>query len=456
MKSVHFIGIGGSGMSSLALYCLEAGYKVTGSDISHSTTVKSLVALGAEVVDNHSTSLLRDADAVVYSSAITIDNMELQFARDAQKKLFHRSEFLNELSKGFKCIAVAGSHGKTTTSAMITFVLNQLNLSPKAIIGGRMRFNNSGHLYGSGDLFVIEADESDGSFLNYEPFITVITNIGLDHLDHHESLDGLKQSFRDFMEKTDEKGGCVVGWDNSHCREIAENYQRRIVSYGTKLGCDTRLLKLESYHGRQKFDVMIERDRFQFELPLIGTHNALNAMAALSVFRILEINIADCIEALKGFPGVDRRLNTIFSNEELIVLDDYAHNPDKINACILAVKQNWPDYKLHVAFQPHRYSRLMTTWAETCSSFGSSDLVYLLPVYSAGESEPTDYNSEKLLSDIKSSSQKNTFIVDSFDNIVEMFDNNRSAKDIFLTIGAGDIFKAANIIGEHFGQKKEK
>lgn len=444
-EPVHFIGIGGVGMSGLAQLSCQRGMQVQGSDLAASQYVQDLRALGIPVAASHAALALGNAKTVVYSSAIPASNPELLAAKERGLKLLHRSEFYAWLMQGQKAITVSGTHGKTTTSAMIAHMLCELGLDPTVAVGGRMhRFNGPAHL-GKGSLFVAEADESDGSFSRYQPHLGILTNIDSDHLDHYKTPAAMHAAFTQYLANVDKDGFAIIGWDQAICRELSQICAGNRLSYGTVIGCDVRAISYEPRQGETKFKAVVERDVLECRLPMLGKHNVLNALCCLSVARALELDIKKAAEALASYTGVERRMSLIFDNNHVKVFDDYAHNPGKISACVSAIKESWPQRPLHVVFQPHRFSRLETMYDELMSSFGSADHVYVLPVYAAGETTTHDFSPQTVAMRMARHSQVSATACDSFSDAVNSLKINLSDRPaIVLTVGAGDVWKVAN------------
>ncbi|MEN9835091.1 MAG: UDP-N-acetylmuramate--L-alanine ligase [Pseudomonadota bacterium] len=447
-EPVHFIGIGGSGMAGLAEMALHLGISVQGTDIKSSPVTDRLNSKGARVSVGHSAKSLDGAGTVVYSSAINADNPELSLAQSRGIKVLHRSDFLQLLMSGSQAITVAGTHGKSTTSAMIAHVLDDLGCRPKAVIGAEMVRYASPLLLGDGDFFVAEADESDGSFLKYRPYVGILTNIELDHLDFFKTQDALLSAFKSYLVNIEEDGVAVVGWDHPLTRDVGTSYTGDRLTYGFVLGCDVRARDYKCQDGNSTFTAIIERDLVSCSLPLMGRHNVQNALCALAVTRALALNVKDAAASLANFRGVKRRMDRLLTTEKLKIFDDYAHNPGKIAACIQALRQTWPQTKLHVVYQPHRFSRLETMYDEMLQSLDGADTVYVLPVYSAGETTQFDFSPAKIADDLRLRMDLDALACVSLEEAVTTVKRNLVEPAIVLTVGAGDVWRVAEKLKE--------
>lgn len=443
---LHFIGIGGSGMSALAELAHRRGLRVRGSDVRASVVIERLTSLGIPITLGHAASAVEGAATVVRSSAIVDGNPELAAARSRKLRVLHRSELLAALMKGKRAVTVAGTHGKSTTSAMIVHVLESLGLDPEAALGGAMRQYQSAARAGKGDVFIAEADESDGSFLRYQPFVAVVTNVDQDHMEYFKDAQGLERAFAEHLGKIDPEGVAVVGWDSPMLRQAAAKLETRRLAYGFLIGCDVRAIDYRCDQGETFFTAMVERDRVECRLPTLGKHNVQNALAALAVVRGLELDVHAAAEALASFPGVERRMNLVHKSAEVAVFDDYAHNPGKIAACVRALRDSFKERQLHVIYQPHRYSRLETMYDDMLNAVSSADLVHMLPVYSAGETSAQDFSPARLAADLTRRFGVRSIACDSFEAAAASVLGNLKAPAVVLTVGAGDVWKAASLL----------
>ncbi|MBF0440460.1 MAG: UDP-N-acetylmuramate--L-alanine ligase [Oligoflexales bacterium] len=456
-NKIHFIGIGGSGMSPIAQIALHRGFDVSGSDIGDSATISQLRSLGAKIFLEHKKENISEERTIILSSAIQNDNPEVVAAQELKYPIIHRSDFLSYLMKGKKVITVAGTHGKTTTSAIIAHMLHKLNLSPTAAIGGKMVEYESSALCGDGEFFVAEADESDGTLLKYESYISILTNIDHDHMDFFKNFDEVLNLFSAYLKKTDPEGISIIGWDDSNSRNLGAELTVPKLTYGTRLGSEVRAINHAYKAEKTTFTAIVERELVDCEFSLIGKHNVLNALCALAVAKYLNLNMADAAKSISSFKGVNRRLTPIFKSENIKVYDDYAHNPGKIMASIDAIRYCHPKYKIYVVYQPHRFTRLDTMYNETMASFKDADHVFVLPVYAAGEKALKAYSSKALASDIQKISGTNAEGLESFDECIDRLLGVSKERVVFLTVGAGDVFKISHKLGDLFNAKsKEK
>ncbi len=437
-KNLHFIGIGGTGMRPLAEIALHQGYTVTGSDQSTSVSTDFLSNLGAKIAIGHSPEALPSAKevCVIVSSAIKDDNLELKAAEEKSYPIIHRSDLLAALMQGYKSICVSGTHGKTSTTAMLAYMLESLGLDPIAAVGGEIVGRESYALTGKGRYFVAECDESDGTFLKYNPFISVITNIDLDHLDFYKDLEGLKAGFLSFMEKTDPEGWSIVGWDNPSVREIAHQFQGQRLSFGNRIGCEVRGLKFKNEGRLAQYEAVVDKTLVHDFAPLVGKHSFQNILCCLAVTQALELDVQRAAQALRTYPGVKRRFSLIAEVGHVKIFDDYAHNPGKIRSCIEGARDAFPHERIIVIFQPHRYSRLETMYNELMGSFAAADQVFVLPVYAAGEVSLKEFSPQSIAADMSRESR-----VPSFEYKTDLIESllREPKPTVIITIGAGDV-----------------
>lgn len=442
----HFIGIGGSGMSALAELAFRRGLQVRGSDTKSSIVTDRLAALGIKIALEHKASAVEGARTVIRSSAIQDTNPEILAAKQLDIPVIHRSDLLASLMQNKQAITVAGTHGKSTTSAMVVHMLSSLGLDPEAALGGAMRQYQSSARSGNGDFFVAEADESDGSFLRYDPFCAVVTNIDQDHMEYFRSAAGLEQAFSAHLNKIHPDGFAVVGWDSPILRGVAQNVSVRRITFGFVLGSDVRALGYRCNQGETFFTAIVERDQVECKLPTIGRHNVQNALAVLAVARGLDLDVTAAAASLASFPGVERRMNLVHKSEDVALFDDYAHNPGKIAACVQALRDSFQDWQIHVIFQPHRYSRLETMYHDMLKAVSSADLVHMLPVYSAGETSEQDFSPARLASDLKSLYGVSSVPCENFESVTNSVMSHLKPPAVVLTVGAGDVWKAARLL----------
>ncbi len=427
-------------MRPLAEIAFETGYDVTGSDQSRSMNVERLLSRKIGVTIGHAASNLPPLPCdVVISSAVKADNPEFKAARENGYTILHRSDLLNELMAGKKPICVSGTHGKTSTTAMLAYMLHALALDPSAAIGGELVGLEQSSFAGQGEYFVAECDESDGSFLKYEPFLSIITNIDLDHLDHYGDIEGLKTAFLEFAQKTHEDGTAIVGWDNAIVREIMDGFGPLKLAFGTRIGSEVRGTKMVSQGRSFSYEAVVDKTLVKGEAGLVGKHNFQNVLCCLSVAHALKLNLFDAALALSHYPGVGRRFSLMAEHGVTKIYDDYAHNPGKIRSCIEGARSAFPNERILVIFQPHRYSRLETMYNEFMQSFGAADEVFVLPVYAAGETSTQDFSPLRLASDIELKSKVKAHAYAK--EILKERLGLRSLPTVLITIGAGDVWR---------------
>lgn len=439
-KRIHFVGIGGAGMSGIAEVLLTMGYEVSGSDILASDLTRELSGKGAEISIPHRAENVDRADVVVVSSAIGSDNVELKAARSKMTPIITRARMLAELMRLKFSIAVAGAHGKTTVTSMISLALTGGGLDPTIIIGGRLGKLGGGARLGSSEYLVAEADESDGSFLDLYPTIAVVTNIDHEHMDHYGSFDELKSAFARFINKTPFYGVGVICLDDENLQELIPSIEKRFVSYGINSSADYIARDIEFDRLESSFEASargVSIGRVRIGMP--GEHNVRNALAAIAVADELKIDRERIIAALDRFSGVARRSDVKGSARGALVMDDYGHHPTEIRATLRALKVGFPQRRLLVVFQPHRYSRTALLMDQFHKSFYDADMLYLTDIYAAGE-KPIDGASATLIaSGARSHGHKSVFYAASFKEILgELLDQTR-AGDIVLFLGAGSI-----------------
>lgn len=437
-------------MSPLAEYAKLKGYNVSGSDMRLSNETKRLQKIGISISDGHNSNLATNLDYVVYSSAIPKENPEFKAAKKNKSiKLLHRSDYLNLIMQGHEAITITGTHGKTSSTAIVAHMLTELGEDPNAIIGSKLLEWNSGCRFGKGSTFVAEADESDGTFLKYTPFIAAITNIAKDHMDYFKDESHIIQSYSTYLQHIAPDGTAVIGWDNPLSRFVGQGYTKNRLAFGFMIGCDVRGRNLRASEGYLDFDAIVERDLVKCHLPCLGAVNAQNALLALSIARALDLDVKDAASALSTFKGVDRRLNILKNNSSYVLINDYAHNPEKIASAIEAVRSSWPKNKLIVVFEPHRYSRIMPLYEDFTSSFHGADKVLSLPVFAAGEKKHPKFNDEKLAEDISFNSDTTALFMKKSKNALEYLLNENILNHTILLVGAGDIQELAVSLEEN-------
>ena len=383
---IFFVGIGGIGMSGIAELLLNLGYRVSGSDIAMSDVTQRLEKLGGKIFNGHHANHIKDVDVVVTSSAIRQENPEVTAALEASVPVIPRAEMLAELMRLKYSIAVAGAHGKTSTTSMIAGVLAEGGLDPTVVIGGKLKSVNTNAVMGEGDFIVAEADESDGSFLKFSPTIAVVTNIDLEHVDFYENIENIKSVFLNFIDRIPFYGLAVLCLDNESIQDIIPRIKKRFLTYGLSAQADIQAREVEFEGMQSRFNVFYNDTCYgPVSLNLPGIHNVYNALATISVGFELDIPFEKVRDALGHMQGVARRLEVKGDVSGIKVLDDYGHHPTEIKVTLDAIRQSWPGRRLIVIFQAHRYSRTQALYDEFTRSFYQSDLLILLPVYAAGE-----------------------------------------------------------------------
>ncbi|MCX7974255.1 MAG: UDP-N-acetylmuramate--L-alanine ligase [Candidatus Aminicenantes bacterium] len=439
LKRIHLVGIGGTGMSGIAEVLLNLGYKVSGSDLQANEATERLGLLGAEITIGHRKENVQGADVVVISSAIRPDNIEVKEARQLKIPVIPRAEMLAELMRMKYGIAVAGSHGKTTTTSMIALVLEAGGFDPTIVVGGRLNKLGSHGKLGAGDFLVAEADESDRSFLYLSPFIAVLTNIDLEHLDHYHSLDDLKKTFIDFANKVPFYSPVILCLDDPNLQDLIPKIERKIITYGFSAQADifARSLRFQGFESwADLFWQGQPLGRLHLQVP--GWHNILNAMAAVAVGLDLDIPQEAIFKALENYTGTARRFELKKIINRIMIIEDYAHHPTEIKATLEAAKEGF-HRRLIVIFQPHRYTRLYHLLKSFAMSFNQADVLILTEVYPAGEEPIPGINGQALFEAIREYGHKNVLFEPEMKRIPEIIANLALPEDIILVLGAGNI-----------------
>lgn len=441
IKKVHFVGIGGAGMSALAKILTEKGYEVSGSDIKESAMTGILRDLGAVVYIGQRAENVQNTEAIVVSSAIREENPEVMEAKRLGLKRLHRSDVNAFLINNCKGIAVAGAHGKTTTTSMIGVALDYEGVSPSIIIGGEVDYLGSNAKLGTSEYLVSEADESDGTFLKYYPYIGIVTNIENDHMDHYGTMENIIKAFGQFMSQVREDGYAVVCFDNEHIRTLAEKASCRIVSYAIDNEADYIAANIQADTQGTSFDVIHDGVKLgTVKLNVPGRHNVLNAMASVITGILAGLTVDQMAEGLTMFNGAKRRFQTKGRKDGIWVVDDYAHHPTEIATTLKAARQTQPK-RLICAFQPHRYSRTQLLQKEYGSCFKEADLLILTDVYSAGEDPIPGVNGELLVQEVTKQTGQQVVYVQDKNEIAGYLKSIAQEGDLIMTMGAGDIVK---------------
>ena len=453
IRNIHFIGIGGAGMAGIAEVLVNLGYSVSGTDLKLSGVTERLRALGARVAEGHAAEHLRDADVVVVSSAVSPDNPEIVAAHSRRIPVVRRAEMLAELMRFRYGIAIAGTHGKTTTTSLIASVLAEAGVDPTFVIGGRLASANANAKLGLGEYLVAEADESDASFLHLQPMIAVVTNIDADHLGSYENdLGRLKQGFHEFLTNLPFYGLAVMCSDDANTRELIPSLGRRVASFGFGERSDIRASNVERHGLRTRFDVEFKEGRkpLSIELNLPGLHNVSNSLAAVAVAQELEIPDAPLKKALAEFSGVDRRLQvqgTVMTAAGLVTfVDDYGHHPTELAATIAAARDAWPGRRLVVCFQPHRYTRTLALLDDFAQVLATVDALILTNVYSAGETPLAGADGKSLARAVRVRGTVEPIFIEDLAELPTALAPILRADDVVLTLGAGSIGAAAQTL----------
>lgn len=457
INRIHLVGIGGVGMGGIAEVLLNLGYAVQGSDLRESAVTRRLTRLGALVQIGHRAENVGEADVVVVSTAVADDNPEVAAARAGRKPVVRRAEMLAELMRFRHAIAVSGSHGKTTTTSLVASVLAEAGEDPTFVIGGRLKSADSNGRLGAGRYLVAEADESDASFIHLQPMSAVVTNIDNDHLlTYGGDVDRLRQTFVDFLHNLPFYGLAVLCIDDPGVRAILPSLHRAVLTYGFSPEADVRVEAFEPDGSRSKFTVVRPgRPPLAITLNLPGRHNVLNALAAITIAFELEIDDAAVQRALAGFEGVDRRLQTLgpvrFAGGEALLVDDYGHHPTEIAATIDAVRQAWPDRRLVVVFQPHRYTRTRDLLDDFAEVLSLADRLFVTEIYAAGEQPIAGADGRAICRAIRSRGQVEPVFVPNLDELPVLLDGVVEEGDLLLTLGAGNIGAVAGQLRDRFG-----
>lgn len=441
-KDIHFVGIGGIGMSGIAEILHNLNYQVTGSDIRESETIRHLRSLGMKVSIGHNAGNVANPHVVVISSAISPDNPEVKAAKQKAIPVIPRAEMLAELGRLKYGVLVAGAHGKTTTTSLLATILAEGGLDPTIVIGGKLKAIGGNARLGQGDYIVAEADESDGSFLKLNPTIGVITNIDKEHLDFFKDVGELKKAFLKFANKIPFYGTAVVCLENDHTKEIIPFIERKIITYGYSADADFYPKNISSSGRKMVFEAFFKNDYLDtFTIPIPGLHNVLNSLAAIAVSLELQIPVTVINKALGNFSGIQRRFELKGEFKGVKIFDDYGHHPTEIKATLSAARGCFKESRLIVVFQPHRYTRTRDLIDEFAESFYEADLLYLMDIYPAGEPPIKGVHSEDLLKKFKKCGQRNLYYIPQRDELIDHLKKTANEGDIIITLGAGDVYK---------------
>ncbi|WP_261844235.1 UDP-N-acetylmuramate--L-alanine ligase [Aliamphritea ceti] len=451
IRRIHFVGIGGVGMCGIAEVLLNQGYQISGSDIKVSATTQHLASMGAEIFIGHSEDNITAANVVVTSTAVNEENPEVKAARERRIPVVRRAEMLAELMRYRHGVAVAGTHGKTTTTSLLASVMAEGELDPTFVIGGRLNSAGTNAKLGGSRYLVAEADESDASFLHLQPMVAIVTNIDADHMDTYGGDFGkLKKTFVDFLHNLPFYGLAILCHDDPVVREIMPDIGRPMVTYGIEEGADYRAIDISQHGMHTHFTVTRPDGRpdLQVTLNMPGHHNVLNALATIAVASDEGIDDEAISRALEKFQGVGRRFQVLgdipVEGGEVMLVDDYGHHPREVQATIKAVKDGWPERRLVMINQPHRYSRTRDLYEDFVQVLSDVDVLLLMEVYAAGEEPVAGADSRSLCRSIRQRGSIDPVFVESLDAVPEILKNLLQPGDLLLTQGAGDITALAH------------
>ena len=451
IKHVHFVGIGGIGMSGIAEVLLNLGYRVTGSDVRVTPITQRLEQCGATVHPRHVANNVEGSHVVVTSSAVRQDNPEIEEAHRRKIPVISRAEMLAELERLKYSISIAGTHGKTTTTSMIAIILDRAGFDPTVVVGGVLNTIGSNARLGKGEFIVLEADESDRSFLLLSPTIAVVTNIEADHLDQYRDLDDIKAAFLSFINKVPFYGAAILCLDEPVVQSLIPDVKRRIVTYGTAAQADISIVDINTEGLHSSFTVKFNGgSRQQIKLNVPGVHNVLNAAAAVAAARDMGVEPDVIAAALESFQGVDRRFQ-VKSHDGITVIDDYAHHPTEIRATLSAAKGG-NFRRIFAIFQPHRYTRTFHLFDDFARAFNLADVVLMLDIYPAGEQPIDGITTPALIEKIKSFGHKNAIYAPDFETIESYVIANAKEGDAVLVMGAGSVTKLSDTLSERFSR----
>lgn len=447
-RHIHFVGIGGIGMSGIAELLINFGYQVSGSDLRQTDITRRLQRLGATVYIGHDEKQVEGADVVVVSSAIHENNPEIIAARQSARiPVIKRAEMLAELMRLKYAILIAGAHGKTTTTSMIATVLSRGGIDPTVVIGGKLNAWRTNVKLGQGEFLVAEADESDGTFLLLSPTIAVVTNIDAEHLDFYNDIKDIQNTFLEFVNKIPFYGQAIVCLDDENIQEVIPRVKKPLVTYGFTSQADfqAREVKISGLTSRYKlFEHGKELGEIALNLP--GRHNVLNSLAAIAVARELEMNVEDIQAGFEDMTGVERRFQVKGEKDGVLVIDDYGHHPTEIKEVLSTMAECYEGRRRVVVFQPHRYTRTQALFKEFTKAFYQTDVLVITEIYAASEKPIEGVTAEKLAEGIREHGHGNVIFLRSFSEILEYLAENTRERDVVLTLGAGDILK----VGEEF------
>ena len=462
VRRIHFVGIGGAGMSGIAEVLINLGFEVTGSDLAESDSVRRLEKLGAQVAIGHHEDNLGQADVLVVSGAVPEDNPEIRAARERRLPVVPRAEMLGELMRFRQGIAIAGTHGKTTTTSLVASILAEAGQDPTFIVGGLVNAFGSHARLGEGRYLVAEADESDGSFLNLQPVISLITNIDRDHLDAYQgSFDQLQRAFLEFLHHLPFFGVAVLCLDDPHVAELIPEVGRNVVTYGFNDKADVRATELSQHGQRMNFTLWLPDAEAGLSVSLVqpGRHNVQNALGAAAVAWELGIEPEAIVRGLAAFGGIGRRFAPIgelsLGGRRVLAFEDYGHHPTELDAVLRAARAGWPERRLVLVFQPHRYTRTRDQFDAFARVLGEADVLVLADVYAAGEKPLAGINADALASAIGQRSERPIHRVGPVSDVPRALESVVEDDDLLLVMGAGDVGRLAQLLRETFQEASD-
>ena len=444
IQHIHFVGIGGSGMSGIAEVLVTQGYAVTGSDLNESPSIERLRGLGATIHIGHDPAHVQDVDVVVKSTAIPERNVEIREAHSLKIPVIPRAEMLGELMRMKYGLAVAGSHGKTTTTSMLARCLHHAGLDPTIVIGGRLDSIGSSARLGAGEFLVAEADESDGSFLTLDPTVAIVTSIDPEHMEHWGTFENLLDGFAEFTNKVPFFGFATLCLDHPRVQALLPRIRRRVITYGMATQADCRAVDIQPSGEQSTFTVVWhDKPLGQVALGMPGRHNVENALAAIAVGLELGVAFADLQSALDGFTGVDRRFSVRHrigsGDDEITIIDDYGHHPAEIQATLSGAREAWPNRRIVAVFQPHRFSRVRDLLDDFARSFNLASHVVACPIYRAGEKPIEGYDVDRVAGALRNHGHRSVQPVPDLDTATTHLASMVRPGDVVITLGAGDV-----------------
>ncbi|MEW6439632.1 MAG: UDP-N-acetylmuramate--L-alanine ligase [bacterium] len=446
-QRIHFVGIGGIGMSGIAELLLNLGYRVSGSDLKESAATERLRNLGGTIHHGHRAEQVQGADVVVISSAVRTDNPEVVAAKGQSIPVVPRAEMLAELMRMKYGIAIAGSHGKTTTTSLIATILAEGGLDPTMVIGGRLNSLGTNAKLGGGDFLVAEADESDGSFLLLSPTVAVVTNIDPEHLDHYGGMESLQEAFVRFVNKVPFYGLAVLCLDHPNVRALLPQVRRRAVTYGLARQADFRAEDIQWSGWQSRFRVFFQKEELgEVQLRIPGIHNVSNALAAVAVARELELDFAVIRQGLEQFAGIQRRFQIKGESQGILIVDDYGHHPAEVLSTLRAARKGW-EKRIVAVFQPHRYTRTQLCFDDFLGAFHDADVLVVLDIYAAGERELHGVHASRLAEAIRKQGHKEVhYLGGGLTEAVSFLLENARDGDMVITLGAGDVVRVGEML----------